>query len=48
MSRAQSEVWRCDLCGHKWIAQSDNPPEKCAKCRKRRWHKVGDKVKKEK
>ena len=31
-------AWRCDLCGHVWLAQGPRPPELCAKCRRRRWH----------
>jgi len=31
-------AWRCDLCGHVWLARGPRPPELCAKCRRRRWH----------
>ncbi len=30
-------AWRCDLCGHVWLARGPDPPALCAKCRKRRW-----------
>ena len=30
-------AWRCDLCGHVWLARDPEPPDLCAKCRKRRW-----------
>jgi len=30
-------AWRCDLCGHVWLARGPRPPELCAKCRGRRW-----------
>ena len=31
-------AWRCDLCGHVWLARGPRPPELCAKCRRRRWN----------
>ena len=30
-------AWRCDLCGHVWLARGPHPPALCARCRKRRW-----------
>jgi hypothetical protein len=30
-------AWRCDLCGHIWLARGPDPPALCAKCHKRRW-----------
>ena len=34
-------AWRCELqgCGHTWLATGIDPPQKCAKCKKRGWHK---------
>lgn len=31
-------AWRCDLCGHVWLARGPEPPELCARCRRRRWN----------
>jgi hypothetical protein len=31
-------AWRCDLCGHVWLARGPRPPALCARCRKRRWN----------
>jgi len=30
--------WKCEICEHEWIAQRENPPNQCAKCRSRKWH----------
>jgi hypothetical protein len=38
MSVMMIVAWRCDLCGHVWLARGPRPPELCARCRKRRWH----------
>lgn len=39
--RLQVWAWRCELdgCGHTWLAAGIDPPAKCAKCKKRSWHK---------
>lgn len=39
--RLQVWSWRCELggCGHTWLAAGVDPPAKCAKCKKRGWHK---------
>lgn len=38
--REMRACWICEQedCGHSWIALSSTPPEKCAKCRSRRWN----------
>jgi hypothetical protein len=33
-----AKAWKCDLCGHTWLAVSSEPPQQCPKCRKRHWH----------
>jgi hypothetical protein len=38
MSLDWAKAWRCDLCGHKWLAVTSEPPQQCPKCRKRHWH----------
>jgi hypothetical protein len=42
MSLHWSKAWKCDLCGHMWLAVSSQPPEQCPKCRKRHWHNGDD------
>lgn len=43
MGQKTRTVWVCEYrdCGHEWLAEKGEPPEKCAKCRRRRWHGVG-------
>jgi len=36
--RIKVDAWECELCGHVWLATGDEPPEQCAKCRKRGWN----------
>ena len=36
--RTIRDVWRCEICGHEWLAINSVPPQKCAKCKSRRWH----------
>jgi hypothetical protein len=31
-------AWRCDLCGHVWLARGPDIPALCARCRRRRWN----------
>jgi hypothetical protein len=38
MSIMMMAAWRCDLCGHVWLARGPRPPALCARCRKRRWN----------
>ena len=33
------QAWRCDRCGHVWLA--DSKPKRCAKCKKITWDKDG-------
>jgi predicted nucleic acid-binding Zn-ribbon protein len=44
MSKVQFYCWMCDHegCGHVWLKMSDKVPERCAKCRRRGWHRVVD------
>ena len=41
--RVSRDCWKCeyDDCGWIWLAAGDDAPEKCAKCRRRRWHTEG-------
>lgn len=34
--------WKCELdgCGYEWAAKDKLPPDKCAGCKKRGWHKT--------
>jgi rubredoxin len=33
-------AWRCELCGHTWMAEGViDPPEKCKSCHRTKWHK---------
>jgi hypothetical protein len=38
--KRECDVWVCDYqdCLGFWLATSDEPPEKCSKCKRRRWH----------
>lgn len=38
--RISANGWKCEYpdCGHVWLAQGEEPPEQCAKCRRRGWH----------
>lgn len=38
--REQRWCWVCELCGHRWLCEGIDAPDKCAssKCRKRHWH----------
>jgi hypothetical protein len=40
MSKIQVGAWKCDLCGHVWIAGKVYPKQ-CAKCRTRIWNSDG-------
>lgn len=42
MSQAIKLCWICDYadCDGVWIAKSDAAPDKCAKCKRRRWNQV--------
>lgn len=37
------DLWKCEItkCGHLWIAYDNKPPEKCAKCKSRKWNASG-------
>ena len=41
--RVSRDCWQCELegCGHVWIAAGEEPPEQCARCKKRKWHTEG-------
>jgi len=41
--RVNRDCWKCEYedCGWIWLAKGDEPPEKCAGCRRRRWHTPG-------
>jgi hypothetical protein len=41
--RVNRDCWKCEYedCGWIWLAKGDEPPEKCAGCRCRRWHTPG-------
>jgi hypothetical protein len=41
--RITRDCWKCEYpeCGHIWIATGEDPPEQCAKCKKRKWHTPG-------
>ncbi len=41
--RVSRDCWKCEYedCGWVWLAAGDESPEKCAKCRRRRWHTPG-------
>ena len=42
MSKTWCECWKCDLCGHTWIAvYGKAAPRQCAKCRKLNWDSGG-------
>jgi hypothetical protein len=38
--RIDVAAWQCEYpdCGHIWLATSEKTPDKCAKCRRRRWN----------
>lgn len=42
MAKESIEVWRCEYqnCKHAWISSGDDPPRRCAKCKKCNWHKT--------
>ena len=37
MGKVTVEAWKCDLCGHVWLAGNTHPKQ-CAKCRTRVWN----------
>lgn len=41
--KVSRDCWKCEYpeCGHIWIATGEDPPEQCAKCKKRKWHTDG-------
>lgn len=42
MARQSVDVWVCEYpnCRHAWIAQTNEPPRRCAKCKTCNWHKT--------
>jgi hypothetical protein len=38
------DAWKCEICGHKWLAFDSVPPEKCAKCKSRKWNNEGKRI----
>lgn len=42
MAKETGYLWRCEYpnCRHTWMVQTEDPPRRCAKCRKCNWHKT--------
>lgn len=40
--RVLKECWECQICHHIWLAQTPEPPPRCAKCKSRQWFIIGD------
>lgn len=42
MAKETGYLWRCEYanCRHVWIAHTETPPRRCAKCKKCNWHKT--------
>ena len=42
MAKETGYLWRCEYanCHHAWMAQTETPPRRCAKCKKCNWHKT--------
>ncbi len=32
------DAWKCAQCTHIWLATAPDPPEKCARCKSRKWN----------
>ena len=44
MAVVMVEACRCDVCGHTWIASTEQRPTRCGKCRTMRWNAGGRKA----
>ena len=39
MGLGEKLVWKCDVCGHQWLARNNDKPLRCAGCKTPYWDK---------
>ena len=39
MTTRKALICICDQCGHRWLPEGKQLPERCAKCKSRTWNR---------